>query len=211
MMDSQLGSIISRVVQVVFCLKKRHKFLEELTREWLTELVILNVCFVCLFVRVLHANVMQSIMSHFSASPPSTNGPLLTDTYEFGNVISFSHNFAAATFCHFQLSHSFAKSHYHYRARMCVSWTTLLLLLRVIICRLFWEEKLEFITSLAFTSDCIHDGMLKGFNIKMQLTWIWNRNSIGATQQVRKNSFLTCHHDQELTKRFNNFMKLTLF
>ena len=146
--------------------EKRHKFLEELTREWLTELVILNVCFVCLFVRVLHANVMQSIMSHFSASPPSTNGPLLTDTYEFGNVISFSHNFAAATFCHFQLSHSFAKSHYHYRARMCVCWTTLLLLLRVIICRLFWEEKLEFITSLAFTSDCIHDGMLKGFNIK---------------------------------------------
>ena len=61
-------------------------------------------------IRVLHANVMQSIMSHFSASPPSTNGPLLTDTYEFGNVISFSHNFAAATFCHFQLSpHSFAK------------------------------------------------------------------------------------------------------
>jgi hypothetical protein len=55
----------------------------------------------CLFVcsRVLHANVMQSIMSHFN--PPSclplTNGPL-TDTYEFGNVISFSHNFAA-TFC----------------------------------------------------------------------------------------------------------------
>ena len=84
--------------------EKRHKFLEELTREWLTELVILNVCFVCLFVRVLHANVMQSIMSHFSASPPSTNGPLLTDTYEFGNVISFSHNFAA-TFCHFQISY----------------------------------------------------------------------------------------------------------
>ena len=51
------------------------------------------------------------------------------------------------------------------RACVSVCWTTLLLL-RVIICRLFWEEKLEFITSLAFTSDCIHDGMLKGFNIK---------------------------------------------
>ena len=58
-------------------------------------------CFVCLFVRVLHANVMQSIMSHCSQP---TNGPLLTDTYEFGNVISFSHNFAA-TFCHFQISY----------------------------------------------------------------------------------------------------------
>ena len=113
---------------------------------------------------------------------PSTNGPLLTDTYEFGNVISFSHNFAAATFCHFQLSHSFAKSHYHYRARMCVCWTTLLLLLRVIICRLFWEEKLEFITSLAFTSDCIHDGMLKGFNIKCS----WPGFEIG-TQSVQLN------------------------
>ena len=132
-------------------------------------------------IRVLHANVMQSIMSHFSASPPSTNGPLLTDTYEFGNVISFSHNFVAATFCHFQLSHSFAKSHYHYRARMCVCWTTLLLL-RVIICRLFWEEKLEFITSLAFTSDCIHDGMLKGFNIKCS----WPGFGIG-TQSVQLN------------------------
>ena len=52
---------------------------------------------------------------------------------------------------------------------------------------------------------------VKRFQYQMQLTWIWNRNSIGATQQVRKNSFLTCHHDQELTKRFNNFMKLTLF
>ena len=40
----------------------------KLTREWLTDLVILNVCFVCLFVRVLHANVMQSIMSHFALS-----------------------------------------------------------------------------------------------------------------------------------------------
>ena len=59
-------------------------------------------CFVCLFVRVLHANVMQSIMSHCSQP---TNGPLLTDTYEFGNVISFSHNFAA-TFCHFQISYT---------------------------------------------------------------------------------------------------------
>ena len=98
MMDSH-RSIISSVFG------KKHKFLEELTREWLTDLVILNVCFVCLFVRVLHANVMQSIMSHFSASPPSTNGPLLTDTYEFGNVISFSHNFAA-TFYQFHKSYS---------------------------------------------------------------------------------------------------------
>ena len=40
----------------------------KLTREWLRDLVILNVCFVCLFVRVLHANVMQSIMSHFALS-----------------------------------------------------------------------------------------------------------------------------------------------
>ena len=35
----------------------------------------------------------------------STNGPLLTDTYEFGNVISFSHNFAA-TFYQFHKSYS---------------------------------------------------------------------------------------------------------
>ena len=61
-------------------------------------------CFVCLFVRVLHANVMQSIMSHCSQP---TNGPLLTDTYEFGNVISFSHNFAA-TFYQFSISYAIA-------------------------------------------------------------------------------------------------------
>ena len=195
MMDSQLRSIISRVVQVVFW-TKRHKFLEELTREWLTELVILNVCFVCLFVRVLHANVMQSIMSHFSASPPSTNGPLLTDTYEFGNVISFSHNFAAATFCHFQLSHSFAKSHYHYRARMCVCWTTLLLLLRVIICRLFWEEKLEFITSLAFTR--LHSWWnVKRFQYQMQLTWIWNQNQSAQLKRWERMQRLTFLSDGE--------------
>ena len=80
-------------------------------------------CFVCLFVRVLHANVMQSIMSHCSQP---TNGPLLTDTYEFGNVISFSHNFAA-TFCHFQISLTyclfcadFLQTVYHYFVCLCV-------------------------------------------------------------------------------------------
>ena len=163
----------------------------KLTREWLTDLVILNVCFVCLFVRVLHANVMQSIMSHFSASPPSTNGPLLTDTYEFGNVISFSHNFAAATFCHFQLSHSFAKSHYHYRARMCVcmlnnSSSTTCNHMQIVLGR---EIRIYNELGIHFR---LHSWWnVKRFQYQMQLTWIWNRNSIGATQQVRKNSFLT--------------------